>query len=145
MASGILVPWPGLEPMPLALGARSFNHLTPREASIFYIFKPRPLLTQCEGKTSGKAIACDVNNQSSPASKFVVFISGEGCTRSGEGTIMVSIRWQLSPPLQNENSFLSVLQKCHQTCPIPIKNVINPAQILLIVKLKYILTLRPSH
>lgn len=64
--------------MPLALGARSINHLTPREVSIFYFFKLRPLLTQCERKTSGKAIACDVKNQSSPASKFVVFISG-GC------------------------------------------------------------------
>ena len=31
MACGILVPWPGIEPAPLAVEAQSLNHFTARE------------------------------------------------------------------------------------------------------------------
>ena len=38
MACGILVPWPGIEPMPPALEARSPNHWTTREVLLSVVF-----------------------------------------------------------------------------------------------------------
>lgn len=41
MACGILAPWSGLEPVPPALGAQSFNHLTAREVSAVLFYYPK--------------------------------------------------------------------------------------------------------
>ena len=38
MACGILVPQPGIKPMPPALEAQSLNHWTTREVLLFLIF-----------------------------------------------------------------------------------------------------------
>ena len=40
MACGILVPWPGIEPAPLALEAWSLNHWATREFPLYNYFKP---------------------------------------------------------------------------------------------------------
>ena len=38
MACGILVPWPGMEPTPLAVEAWSLNHLTTRKSLLYTLF-----------------------------------------------------------------------------------------------------------
>ena len=38
VACGILVPWPGIEPMPPALGAQNLNHWTTREVQHYFFF-----------------------------------------------------------------------------------------------------------
>ena len=44
MAYGILIPWPGIEPMPSALVAWSLNHWTTREVNIFTLLLFKILL-----------------------------------------------------------------------------------------------------
>ena len=42
-----LVPWPGIDPGPPALGARSLNHWTTREVPNYYLFSFCPHCTAC--------------------------------------------------------------------------------------------------
>jgi len=44
VAHGILVPWPRIEPMPPALGARSLNHWTTSEVPEVFFKTQKPLL-----------------------------------------------------------------------------------------------------
>ena len=65
VACGILVPWPGIEPMPPALEAQSLNHLTAREVLglfkfIFYVQHLRQCLAhyRCPINTMLMKILC---------------------------------------------------------------------------------------
>lgn len=69
-------------------------------------WKMELLLTGREGKTSGKATICHVNRIHHTGRSAVFVAGGGGCTGSGEGRVMATIKWQLSPALRKENPSL---------------------------------------